>query len=86
MKNGIMRMQRASLTCDIDVSNVALLAANEFATNGSALALKLVMNGPAYPLVTCSDIPSRAEKMKNRAMRFVLKSLNASRPNRCDIV
>ena len=46
-KKGIIRMQRASLICDIDVSSVALLAANDVAIAASALPLKLVMNGPA---------------------------------------
>ena len=46
-KKGIIRMQRASLICEMEVSRVALLAANEDAMTGSALPLKLVMKGPA---------------------------------------
>ena len=35
----------------------------------------------AKPLVTCSDMPSMAEKMKNIAIFLVLNSLKAVRPN-----
>ena len=73
------RMHNASATWLIETSSVALLAAKESAISG--IPLKLVMNGVAYPFVTCSDIPSKPEKTKNKAMRFVLNSLNASRPN-----
>ena len=64
----------------MEVSNVALLAANDVATAASVLPLKLVMNGPAYPLVTCRHIPKRAEKIKNRAICFRLNSLKAFKP------
>jgi hypothetical protein len=51
-KNGIIRIHRASLTCEIEVRSVALLAAKELAMAASVEPLKLVMNGPAKPLVT----------------------------------
>ena len=41
---------------------MALFAAKVSAKAGSPL--KLVMNGPAKPLVTCRHIPNKAEKMK----------------------
>ena len=63
------RMQNASLTWEMEVRSVALLAAKEEATAGSLLPWKLEMKGPAKLLVTCSDMPKRAEKMKNSAMR-----------------
>ena len=65
-KKGIMRMQQASLICEMEVSMVALLAAKESAYSGTPL--KLVRKGPAKPLVTCRHMPSNAEKMKNRAI------------------
>ena len=80
-KNGINKMQSASLTCESDVSKVALLAAKDIDTRESALPLKLVMKGPAKLFVTCRDMPSNAEKIKNRAIRFVLKSLKALKPS-----
>ena len=46
-KNGIIKIHRASLIWEIDVSKVALFAAKDEATNASSLPLKLVMNGPA---------------------------------------
>ena len=45
-------MQNASLTWDIDVSNVALLAAKDEAMVASELPWKLEMKGPAKLLVT----------------------------------
>ena len=60
---------------------VALLAANEFATSAMGDPLKLVRNGVAKPLVTCSDIPKSIENMKNNAIFFCLKSLKASNPS-----
>ena len=74
------KMQNASLTCEMEVSSVALLAANEVAMAGSELPWKLEMNGPAKLLVTCNDMPSEAEKTKNSAMRRCLNSLMASSP------
>jgi len=71
-------MQSASATCDSDTSIVAL-----FAPKVSAIAaspLKLVINGVAYPLVTCSDMPSSAEKMKNSAIFFCLNRRKAFSP------
>ena len=74
------RMQKASLTCEMEVSSVALLAAKDEAMTGSLLPWKLEMKGPAKLFVTCKDIPNNAEKMKNKAMRRSLKSLTASKP------
>ena len=51
-KKGISKMQNASLTWDIDVSNVALLAAKDEAMVASELPWKLEMKGPAKLLVT----------------------------------
>ena len=67
-KKGIIRMHSASLICEMEVSRVALSAANDSAIAGSELALKLVRNGPAKPLVTCRHMPSKAENMKKRAI------------------
>ena len=68
-------MQRASATCEIDTSIVALFAQKESAKS----TLKLVRNGVAKLLVTCNDIPSMAEKIKNVARwyknRFVHSDL-----------
>ena len=46
-QKGIIRIQSASLICEMEVSNVALFAAKELAIAASTLPLKLVMNGPA---------------------------------------
>ena len=46
-KKGMSSIQSASLTCEMELSSVALLAAKELATKASVLPLKLVMNGPA---------------------------------------
>ena len=80
-KNGMSKMQSASATCESDTSMVALLAANELAISATSEPLKLVRNGVAKPLVTWSDIPKSIEKMKNKAIFFCLKSLNASKPS-----
>ena len=45
------------------------------------MALKLVINGLAKPLVICKDTPSSIEKMKNTAILRFLKSRNALSPN-----
>ena len=65
-KNGIIRIHKASLICESDVSMVALLAAKVSANSG--VPLKLVRKGPAKPLVTCRHMPSNAEKTKNSAI------------------
>ena len=80
-KIGMSRMQNASLICEMDVSNVALFAANDDAISWSVLPLKLVRKGPANPLVTCRAIPSMAENMKKSAIFLVLNSSKALRPN-----
>ena len=62
----------------MDVSKVALLAPNVLANSG--LALKLDMNGVAYPLVICNATPRSMEKMKKINIRRSLSNLNASSP------
>ena len=39
------------------------------------------MNGVAYPFVTCNDIPSSIEKIKNMPYVFCPNNLNAFSPN-----
>ena len=57
-----------------------MLAAKELAIIISELPLKLVIKGPAKLLVTCKDMPNKAEKMKNNAIRLRLKRRKAFNP------
>ncbi len=77
-QNGISNMHSASLTCDSEVSRVALLAPKVEAY--CSTPLKEVINVVAKPLVICRATPSNIEKTKNRAMRRSANSLNAERP------
>lgn len=79
MKKGINRIQHASDTCDIDVNRVAFDAPNEVANSGSAI--KLVMNGPAYALVTFTHMPISMENMKNTTICLFRNIPRALKPN-----
>ena len=78
-KNGMSKIQSVSEICEREISAVALLAPHEpvYPSN----ALNPVINGPAKPLVICSDIPNNMENKKKIAIFFSLNNANAFKPN-----